>query len=154
MNDRLKWINRQWRLGWGLLIAGLILALAGIAVQRLVGSLSFNPKIITGLGILFLGIGAAFMVRYGSARRSEKAALRMVNEERDERLQSLRARAGNRAYWVSAIMAYAILMWDSMSANGSLPELMGDALWYALAALVLVPFGVYAASLAYDLKQN
>ena len=41
-------------------------------------------------------------------------------------------------------------MWVSFAANGSLPELSPDALWFALAAVVILPFGVYAASLAYD----
>jgi hypothetical protein len=47
-------------------------------------------------------------------------------------------------------MAYAVLMWVSFTVRGSLPELSPDALWFFLAAVVVVPFGVYAASLIYD----
>jgi ABC-type uncharacterized transport system permease subunit len=150
MNNRLKWINRQIQLGWALLVAGLVIAVVGILLPRLAGSLSFNPRIITGLGILLLGIGTAFLVRYGAARRDPQAALRLASEERDERMRLLRARAGNKAFWVSAAMAYAVLMWLSFAGSGSLPQPSLDTLWYALAAVVVVPFGVYAASLAYD----
>lgn len=41
-------------------------------------------------------------------------------------------------------------MWASFAANGSLPPLAGDALWFFLAACVLVPFGVYVASILID----
>ena len=44
-------------------------------------------------------------------------------------------------------------MWVSFAGNGSLPMLSDDALWFALAAVVVIPFGVYAVSLAYD-QQN
>ncbi len=154
MNNRLKWIHRRWQLGWALLAAGLVFAVVGIILPLLIGSLPFNHRIITGLGILLLGIGVAFLVRYGSARRDPQAALRLVSEQRDERMQILRARAGNRAYWVSTIMAYAVLMWVSFASSGSLPELSTDTLWFFLAAVVVVPFIVYAASLSIDQGKN
>jgi hypothetical protein len=150
MNNNLNWLNRQVRLGWIFLAVGLVLALAGIVLQRSVDNLPFNARIITGLGILLLGIAVSFLVRYGAVRRDPKAAARLVSEERDERMQIIRARAGNRAYWLSALLTYALLMWVSFSQNGSLPALSADALWYILAGLVIVPFGVYAASMAYD----
>jgi len=150
MNNRLKWINRQWQLGWALLAVGLVFAVVGLILPLLAGSLPFNHRIITGLGILLLGIGVSILVRYGAARRDPQAALRLVSEQRDERMQLLRARAGNRAYWVSAVMAYAVLMWVSFASNGSLPELSTDTLWFFLAAVVVVPGVVYAASLAID----
>ena len=152
MNDSTKWIGRQLQTGRVLLVLGLILGLVGIALPKLVSNLPFDARIITGLGILLLGIGAAFLVRYSSAHKDPKVARRLAAEERDERSQMLRGRAGNRAYWVSAGMAYALLMWLSFSANGSLPELSQDALWWALAAVVVVPGVVYIASMVYDEK--
>ncbi len=150
MNERVKWVNRRWQLGWIILIAGLVLGLGGAILPRLVSGLAFNPRLITGLGILLLGVGIAFLVRYGAARQDPQAAARLTIEERDERQQQIRGRAGYRAYWVSAALAYALLMWVSFSSSGSLPELSSDALWYALAVVVLAPFGVYAGSLMYD----
>ncbi len=44
-------------------------------------------------------------------------------------------------------MLYAGIMWAGMAANGSLPALAGDTLWYYLAAAVVIPFGVYIVSL-------
>lgn len=153
MNNNVKWINRQVRLGWIFFAAGAVLAITGILLQRGVADVPFNARIITGVGILLLGIAVSYLVRYWTARRSPQAAARMMSEERDERNQLIRGRAGSRAYWCSAILAYALLMWVSFASNGSLPALSEDALWYVLAGLVILPFGVYAASLAYD-QQN
>ena len=65
---------------------------------------------------------------------------------------TIRTRAGNRAFWVSIAMTYAILMWESMASNVSLPKLSSDGLWFFLAAAVVVPFAVYIASIVYDQK--
>jgi hypothetical protein len=153
MNNNVKWIHRQVRLGWIFLAAGIILAVVGIVLQRLVANLPFNARIITGLGILLLGVAISYLVRYGAARRSPQAAVRLASEERDERMRIIRARAGNRAYWFSAVLAYAGLMWVSFAQSGSLPMLSVDALWYFLVGLVILPFGVYAASMMHD-QQN
>jgi ABC-type uncharacterized transport system permease subunit len=150
----MTWINRRLRLGWMLLVAGLIVAVIGILLPVLAGDLPFNARIITGLGIVLLGIGVARLVHYGAVRRDARAARRLIAEERDERTQILNARAGNRAYWISAALAYGGLMWVSLSDNGSLPPLSADALWYFLAALVVVPFIVYIASLLYDQQRG
>ncbi len=154
MNKHLEWINRQLWLGRILLIAGIIAGIAGILLSSLISGLQFNPKIITGLGILLVGMGIAYLVRYGAARRDIQTAKRLVSEERDERMLLHRARAGNRAYWASAALAYTGLMWVSFSENGSLPPLSIDALWYFLAAVVVLPFFIYAGSLMYDEKHG
>jgi hypothetical protein len=153
MNNNMKWIQRQVRLGWIFFAAGAVLAVTGIVLQRGVVNLPFNARIITGLGLLLLGVAVSYLVRYGSAQRSPQTAARLASEEHDERNQLIRARAGSRAYWCSAILTYALLMWVSFASNGSLPMLSADTLWYALSGLVILPFIVYAASLAYD-QQN
>lgn len=154
MNNNLKWINRNVRLGWILLAAGLVVAVVGILLPVLIADLPFNGRIITGLGILLLGIGTSYLMRYSTARRDSQAALRMISEERDERIQVIRARAGNRAYRVSTAMAYAGLMWVSLAESGSLPALSTDLLWYFLATVVVVPSGIYIASLLYDQEHH
>jgi ABC-type uncharacterized transport system permease subunit len=154
MNKHVEWINRQLWLGRILLIAGLIVGVAGLLLPRLVNGLQFNPRIITGLGILLLGIGFAYLVRYGAAGRDVQVARRLVSEERDERMRIIRTRAGNRAYWVSAAMIYGGLMWVSFAESGSLPPLSADMLWNFLAAAVVLPFVIYAASLMVDQKNS
>jgi ABC-type uncharacterized transport system permease subunit len=154
MDKHIEWINRQLWLGRILLIIGLIVGVTGILLPRLVSGLPFNPRIITGLGILLLGIGVAYLVRYAAAGRDVQTARRLVSEERDERMQIIRARAGNRAYWVSAVMIYSGLMWVSFAESGSLPPLSTDALWYFLVAAVVLPFVIYTASLMYDQKHS
>jgi hypothetical protein len=112
--------------------------------------LSFNTRIVTGVGIFLIGLGVANLVRYGLTRGDDQAARRLVVEERDERTQLLRARAGQRAYYISAALTYILLMWVSFADNGSLPALSNDALWLALAAMFLLPVGVYLVSIVID----
>lgn len=147
MNNPMEWINRRMRLGWLLLGAGLLVGVLGTILPALVSDLPFNARLVTGVGILLAGAGIGYVVRYGAARRQPQVARRLASEERDERMQAIRARAGNRAYWVSTGLAYLGLMWVSFAENGSLPPLSTDALWYFLAGVVILPFIVYAASL-------
>lgn len=154
MNNPLQFIQRQVRLGWLLLAGGVLLSIAGILLPLLAGNLPFNHRIVTGLGILLGGIGLANLVRYAALRGDSQAAQRVVSAEHDERMQSIRARSGNRAFWVSIAMTYAILMWLSFAENGSLPKLSGDMLWICLAAAVILPFVVYVASLAVEQNRN
>ncbi len=150
MNNRIHWIHRQVRIGWIFLAAGLVVGLAGVLVQRLGAGLTFNPRIITGLGILLVGIGIAYLVRYWAAARDPQAAKQVIIAERDERMRAIRARAGHRAYWVSTGLAYALLMWVSLSQGSSLPPISGDLLWGSLVVVVILPFGVFAANILYD----
>jgi len=150
MDQRNKWIANQVRLGWLFLGGGLVVGLMGILLERQAAPGPFNSRLLTGLGILLLGIGAGYLVRYRAALKDSAAARRLVAEERDERSLLIRAQAGNRAYWISAGLFYLGLMWASFAANGSLPALGGDVLWYFLAAGVLLPFGVYLASVLSD----
>lgn len=154
MNEHTKWTNNQLRLGWLLLAAGLVVSAAGILLPLIAGDLPFNERIITGVGIVGTGLGAARLVQYGAAKRDAQTARRMAAEQWDERSQLLRARAGNRAYWISALLTYAGLMWVSFAQNGSLPMFSADALWFFLAAAVVLPLGVYIASLVYDQQHS
>ncbi len=154
MNNRQKWIARQLTLGWTFAIAGLITGFIGLFLPALVPNLPFSPRVITGLGILMLGVGTSYLVRSGTARRDPQAADRMISNERDERLQRIRSRAGNRAYWVSAVMIYIGLLWVSFSGTGGFQAPSPDGLWYFLAAVAVIPFGVYIASLFIDLERH
>ncbi len=135
MNKRANMINRLRQRGSVMLAAGALLALLGIALPGWIGDEVFNTRIVTGLGILLIGIGISYWVRYRALRKDTPEAARMINLERDERIQMLRAKAGNRAFWVMMALAYAGLMWVSFAANGSLPKLNDEALWWFLAGL-------------------
>lgn len=150
MDNRTKWIKNRSRMGWLFLAAGAFVAMVGIFAELGFAYLPYNFRIITGAGILLAGIGVGTVVRYGSALKDEKSARRLTVEERDERTVLIRARAGNRAYWVSTALIYIGLMWASFAANGGLPALSGDTLWYFLAAGVLIPFGIYVTSVLLD----
>ena len=150
MDNRTNWILSKIRLGWIFLAVGVVIALVGVLFEMVYSHMVYNYRLVTGLGILFMGIGIGYLVRYRSALKDEKSARRLSIEERDERTVMIRARAGNRAYWVSAVLIYIGLMWASFAANSDLPDLAGNTLWFFLAGCVLIPFGVYVASLLID----
>jgi membrane protease YdiL (CAAX protease family) len=151
MDNSLKYVTRRWRLSLVLLAAGVILAVAGALLPRLFGPLPINPKLVTALGILAFGTGLGIAVRYGAGRRDPTTALRIASEEQDERQSILRGRAGFRAFLTAEALAYVLLMAVSLNAY---QDPMADALWYALAVIVIAPFAVYAISLSYDEKNN
>lgn len=150
MDNRTKWIRSRIRMGWMFLAVGAIVAIAGTFTELQFANLPYNFRIITGLGILFAGIGIGYLVRYRAALKDEQSARRLTVEERDERTVLIRIQAGNRSYWVSTALIYIGLMWASFAANGGLPALTGNTLWFFLAAGVLIPFGVYITSILVD----
>jgi hypothetical protein len=150
MDNQKKWIMIRIRIGWLFLVAGVLVGFVGVIAELQLGHLFKDFRIVTGLGILLVGIGAGYLVRYGSALKDEKSALRLTVEERDERSVLIRARAGNRAFWVSTVLINIGLMWSSFASNDRLPPLTGDTLWFYLAAAVLLPFGVYITSILVD----
>jgi uncharacterized membrane protein YfcA len=150
MNNQFSWIDRKLRLGWILIIAGTILAFAGILLRWMVEELPFNERIITALGILLLAVGIAQLVKYRAASRDRETARRLTANERDERMIMIRARAGHRGFWVSIGLTYAVLMWLSFADSGSLPPLSPDTLWFVMAGVVLAPMLIYVGSIIRD----
>lgn len=144
MNKRMKWITARIKYGWFIVTAGVLVGLTGIVLELFAAAPPFRPSLITGLGILFIGIGVGMVVRYRSALRDEDAARRLTVEEMDERTVMIRNQAAYRAFWVSMVMIYIGLMWVSF--EGSLPPLSADVLWFFLAGCLVVSFGVYVVS--------
>jgi hypothetical protein len=129
---------------------GIFVATVGIFIELRYSNLSYDPRIITALGILLVGVGVGHVVRYRIALKDARSATQLIVEEQDERSILIRSRAGNRAYWVSTLLAFAGLMWVSFAGNGALPEMAGDALWYFLATIVVIPFVMYVLSIMID----
>jgi uncharacterized membrane protein len=150
MDNKYKWIEIRIRLGWIFLIGGVIVIGSGIFIEHQYHGSPYNLRLITGLGILLAGVGIAYLVRYRATQIDEHSLRRVHAEERDERTELIRARAGNRAFWCSSAIIYVGLMWESFAANGSVPRLFGDVLWYYLATGVLIPFAVYVSSILID----
>jgi ABC-type uncharacterized transport system permease subunit len=153
MSNPNPWSRKKIHAGWFFLIAGILVGIAGVLVELLVPPLLFDPRIITGLGILLAGVGIANLIRYTAALNDAQSVKRVNVEERDERSVLIRARAGNRAYWASTGLVFAGLMWASFAANDQLPELNGDTLWFFLAGAVIIPFFVYIISQIIDQKK-
>jgi hypothetical protein len=150
MDSRRAWIAGKLQLGRTLLLVGALTMLLGVVAELAYSGSPYNMRIITGLGIMLAGAGIGYLVRYRGAAADADAARRIASEELDERTTLIRARAGNRAYWTSSGFVYLGLMWASFAANGGLPPLAGDVLWWFLAAAFVLPFGVYVASMLVD----
>jgi hypothetical protein len=154
MSERNGWIANRVRFGWILVVAGAALIVGGIALGRLNEVQPWNYGILTGLGIVVIVFGIDRIVRYRPALRDEAAARQLTMSERDERTNLIKARAGSRAYWASALLVYGGLMWVSFASNGSLPKIDDDGLWWFLAAAFLVPFAVYAGSIVVEEQRS
>lgn len=133
-------------LGLALIAAGLILVVAGLVLPLLIAvdTLSFNPRLIPAAGVVLLGVGLANLVQYASIRLDPQAARQMLIESRDERSRQI------RAFWVSIVMTYIVLLWASLSVSGNIPVLSDDGLTFLLVATVVAPMIVYVVGLFYE----
>lgn len=147
MSSNKAWADRQRRIGWTLAATAVVVGATGLTLQAVATGLPFDPRLVTGLGILLLGLAIAALMRGGVATRVSDTTKRIGVEERDERNVAIRRFAGNRAFVVSVALTYTLLMWVSFAANGQLPAISPDGLWYALAAAVVLPMVVYVGSI-------
>lgn len=151
MNKRQKiWVKRQLTYAIVFLIIGVLALSIGVAIEISNKDIGANARLITASGILFSGISLSSWLRYFAGRKDNGAAARLINDETDERLVLMRARAGKRGFWSSISLTYLLLLWESFSSNGQLPALSDDARWYWLACAVVVPLIVYISSILYD----
>jgi hypothetical protein len=150
MTDRTSWLRTRVRAGWLLLACGIVVFVASLVLARAHPDYPWNLRILGGVGMVIGAVGAAMVIRYRPAISDVEAARRLIVEERDERGVRIRQRAGQRAYWVSALLVYVGLIWSSFGANGELPALEGDGLWNFLAVATLVPAFVYIGSVVLD----
>lgn len=156
MSKQMSLVKSKLVLGLALLAAGLILVVAGLLLLRLVqvDTLGFNPRLIPAAGVVLLGVGMAFLAQYATTRLDPQAARQMLIDARDERSRLIRARAGNRAFWVSVPMTYIVLLWVSLSISGNIPALSDDALTFLLVLNVIAPVIVYAVGFFYEQFNN
>ncbi len=154
MTDRTTWLRTRVRAGWLLLASGILIFAASLVLARAYPDFPWNLRILGGLGIVFSGLGVGLLVRYRPAISNGEVARRLVVEEWDERGVQIRQRAGQRAYWVSAVVVYVGLMWASFASNGDLPSLEGDGLWNYLVIALLVPLFVYVGSVIVDERRT
>jgi hypothetical protein len=154
MTDRTTWLRIRVRAGWLLLATGILVFAASLVLARANPDFPWNLRILGGVGIVLGGVGAAMIARYRPAISNGEVARRLIVEERDERDVLIRRRAGQRAYWTSALLVYVGLMWASFASNGDLPALEGDVLWNSLVIALLVPLFVYFGSVIVDERRT
>jgi hypothetical protein len=150
MRNQTNW-NKNTLL-WGLVMAvlGTVMVVAGLVLTGAAGGPAFIGRLVLSSGAVLLILGIVSLLQYAYVRRNPKAGRQMMISERDERLQLIRAKAGQRAYQISSALAFAVLMWASFAGDVGLPTLSGNALWFALLAVVVVPALVYIGYIVYE----
>ncbi len=150
MHNQTNWTKGI--LTWGLVLAGLgiVVAVVGFILPGLVSGLVLPAGLIPGISVILLVVGIASLAQYAHIRSNPKAGQQMMIRERDERLHLIRAQAGQRAYWISSSLAFFVLIWTAFAGDVGLPTLTGDALWFSLLLVVVLPFFVYIGSIAYE----
>jgi peptidoglycan/LPS O-acetylase OafA/YrhL len=146
MTDRTSWLRTRVRVGWLLLACGILVFAAWLVLKRANPDFPWDLRILGGIGIGIGAAGAGTLVRYLPAMSNDELARRLVVAELDERGVLIRRRAGERAYWASAILVFVGLMWASFASKGDLPALEGDLLWNCLVIALVIPFFVYIGS--------
>ncbi|OJX37913.1 MAG: hypothetical protein BGO78_07655 [Chloroflexi bacterium 44-23] len=147
MDSATKIVQKRMKIGWSLLVIGLLVILTGILAEIFIQNQPFNLRSITGLGFVFIASGAGMLAKYRRAIKDETTARRMLVAAGDERTVIIRSRAGHSAFWVAMVITYALLQYVSFASNGSLPGLSEDQLWYILSGAVVIPFGVYVVGI-------
>jgi hypothetical protein len=137
---------------WGLVLVGLgvVVAVVGIILPGLVNGSVLSVGLVPGISIILFVIGIVSLAQYAFIRANPTAGQQMMIQERDERLQLIRARAGHRAYWISSSLAFFVLIWTAFAGDVGLPTLSGNTLWFSMVAVVVVPFIVYVGNIAYE----
>lgn len=137
---------RAW---WGLLAIGVLLLAAGLALGYRLPEKEMISRLVSGIGITLIIIGAVQAVLYRFLGMDKENAVRIAAAESDERSVRIRQRAGSRGFWVAMVMIFGALMWVS-AASGSDAVLNVDALWSYLVACTVTPLVVYSVSTVYD----
>ena len=145
MEHTVDLLGRRIRQGWVLLGLGALLLAGGIALSALLPGGPSNFKWVEGFGVLFLGWGSIHQARYLLAARDPASASRAINAELDERNIAIDRQAGKVAFVVTVTAAAAALIVHSAMTRGA-PY---DALWWLLAAAVVVPSAVYVVAQFY-----
>jgi len=153
MHNQAGWLKRIWRSGVVITALGLVMLAAGLITGWMA---NFNPfaKLFAATGLVSIVFGLVSLLQYTYARRDPKVRKQMMVNDQDERIQLIRARAGQRAYWISSSLAFFVLIWSSFAGDVGLPVLSADALWFSLAAVVVVPFIVYLGWIVYEQSHN
>jgi hypothetical protein len=154
MDEQRAWIRGRVLTGWALVALGVVVFAIGLVLRAVNAFPGWNVGILGGLGILVIGVGAGLVVQYRRALHDDAAAHRIIVSERDERVVGIKTRAGNRAWVVSAVFIWLGLMWASFAANGNLPVLTGDLLWWFLVVALAVPFLVYVGSIIVEQQRS
>ena len=154
MHAENRWIGNILTWGVVLIVLGLAATTLGLVLASLTGAASLWAFASKYIGIVLIGLGLISLAQYTYVRRNPGAGRQMMIEEQDERLQWIRARAGQRAFWISSAMGFFLLNWLAFADQIGLPALSKNGLWFAMLGVVIVPCIVYMAGIALGQRQG
>jgi uncharacterized membrane protein len=142
-NNKLSDFDRQIRYGWLLLAAGILCLLIGAGLSVLVPGTLINTRVIVAFGILLSGIAVGLLARNITLKKHPEAAKRSIIAEQDERVQSIRQRAGNKTFELTSLVSCIALLVYSFASRGANEPASFDPLWFYLAFMFVAPMTVY-----------
>jgi hypothetical protein len=133
---------------------GVLVVLVGGAVILAVGDRGRGGHVILAIGLVLVVMGGVALGRAAYYQRNPQVGRQVQLNERDERMILIRTQAGNRAFWLSSALTFALLMWASFPADFGLPSLTLDRTWFALAVTVVTPLLVYVGGIVYGQSRS
>lgn len=138
-------------LKWGLVFGalGLLSALAALLLPMKVIGEGIKQGFLPGVSFLLVGLGIVSIAQYLYMRRHRNTAAQIALRERDERINSIRFRAGYRAFQLSSSLGFAVLIWSALAGSVGLPTFSHEGLWFAFLAVVCLSYIVYVAGIVH-----
>ena len=152
MNKQASWNKNS--LIWGIVMVALAVTVAagGFTLPMLVTGIVFPEGFVVGVSAALAVMGMASLAQYVYVRAHPKAGQHMLNNEQDERTRQIQARAGQRAYWLSSGLAFAVLIYFEFAETVGLSPLSGNAMLFSLLVVVVLPYLAYMSGIA--IEQN
>jgi hypothetical protein len=125
------------------LSAGLLVVIAAFILHNQNESLAPFIKLFEGIGVFIVLTSIVALVKVRMQSRNPEMARQARIETQDERLQLIRSRSGNNAFFVSQALIYLALLFSGQFVT----PISQDLVWYTLAVIVIVSWVVYVGSL-------
>lgn len=125
------------------LSAGILVLVGGFILRNMATSLAPFLKLIEGIGFFIVLVSIMALIKVRVQNRDPQVARQARIESQDERLQLIRSRSGNNAFFVSQVLIYLALLISGQFVT----PISQDLVWFTLAAIVIVSWAVYVGSL-------
>lgn len=147
MNQKTE-INRRIQKGWGLLALSLVVLVFAFFVKATPLAVYLTGRQVAALALVLAGVAVGQLIKYTLGSRDPQVIKKMLVNEKDERMNLIRAQAGYRAFQIGLGAAVLSLLYFSLQGAAlAAAGLLNDTLWYVLVGQVLVTFAVFIIEL-------